>query len=137
MTDEIIKALEYCGDENNCTKCPYRDKRFEPDISCAEEMMRSAAEQMKRLKAENYRLKHYPPKTINMDEKLKEAYKNAKVEAYKEFADRLKAKGMPVTGGKGFEGVYVMCSNLVIDTLLAELTHHKETVSMIDGHIEE
>lgn len=62
-----------------------------------------------------------------------------KSEAYREFADLIKAKGTPVTGGKGFEGVYVMCSNIVIDNTLKELTDQTATnqsVSLMDGHIE-
>lgn len=63
--------------------------------------------------------------------------KKVKHEAYREFADLIKAKGTPVTGGKGFEGVYVMCSNIVIDNTLKELTDQTATsVSLIDGHIE-
>ncbi len=62
----------------------------------------------------------------------------AKTEAYREFAEKVKVKGTPVTGGKGFEGVYVMCSNIVIDNTLKELTDHKNhSVSLIDGHIDE
>lgn len=55
-------------------------------------------------------------------EDVSRAYKIAKSEAIKEFAERLKEKGAPVTGGKGFEGVFVMCSNLVIDNLVKEMT---------------
>jgi hypothetical protein len=47
--------------------------------------------------------------------------KKNKAEAIKEFAERLKEKGTPVTGGKGFEGVYVMCSNIVIDNLVKKM----------------
>ena len=50
----------------------------------------------------------------------------AKSEAIKEFAERLKEKGAPVTGGKGFEGVFVMCSNLVIDNLVKEMVGDTE-----------
>ena len=41
--------------------------------------------------------------------------------AIKKFAEGLKEKGTLVIGGKGFEGVYVMCSNLVIDNLAKEM----------------
>ena len=125
MVDEIIKALELCGDENNCTKCPYSDKRFELDTSCAEELMRSAAEQMKRLKAENELLESkHREMCIGM--------KVLKEKAYKEFAKTLKAKASSTFWE---ERKYVDAED--IDDVLAELTHHKQTVSMIDGHIEE
>jgi predicted RNase H-like nuclease (RuvC/YqgF family) len=138
MPEDVVKALECCSNENNCVECPCRDKRHEFDSSCAEELMRLAAETIKSLTAEierlNIRNKTLSAITRNYDWK----FSKVKVEAYKEFAERLKAKGTPVTGGKGFEDVYVMCSNLVIDNLVKELTEHKETtVSMIDGHIEE
>lgn len=44
-----------------------------------------------------------------------------KGQAIKEFAERLKKVGTKVEGRKGFEGVYVMCSNLVIDNLVKEM----------------
>lgn len=49
-----------------------------------------------------------------------------KAEAIKEFAERLKQKGMPVTGGKGFEGVNVFASNILIDTLVKEMTEERK-----------
>ena len=53
MTEfEIIKALEYCGDENNCVECPLAGTRFEFDMSCEHELMKASAELIKSLKAE-------------------------------------------------------------------------------------
>ena len=53
MTDnEIIKALECCGDENNCAECPLKGTRFEFDRSCSNELMKASAELIKSLKAE-------------------------------------------------------------------------------------
>lgn len=50
MTEnEIVKALECCGDENNCAECPLKSTRFEHDASCAEELMKTAAETIKSL----------------------------------------------------------------------------------------
>lgn len=123
MTDEIIKALELCGDENNCTKCPYRYKRFEPDISCAEEMMRSAAKQMKRLKAENERLEFSNVHWNDWEIKCR---------AMSDFAERLKKECILIS-----DRIDRATMLIVIDALLAELTEHKQTVSLIDGHIDE
>ena len=61
-----------------------------------------------------------------------ESLKEAKTQAYEEFAYRLKEKA---TGTFFEERKYVDTED--IDEVVAELTHHKETVSMIDGHIEE
>ena len=48
MTDnEIIKALECCGDENNCAECPLKGTRFEFDRSCEQELMKASAELIK------------------------------------------------------------------------------------------
>lgn len=136
MTDnEIINALKSCGDENNCPDCPFKDERFGYDVTCAEELMKSAAELIEKQKKKIHLLKQHPPITINMDEKLKEAYKNAKVEAYKEFANKL-YEGENY-GWLDWETKELVYSNEDIQNLLAELTHHKETtVSLIDGHIE-
>lgn len=139
--EESITALELCGDENNCTKCPFRDKRFEPDISCAEELMRTAAEQMKRLKAENERLnirnKTLSAITRNYDWK----FSKVKVEAYKEFAERWHKKlneskklMIPNVIADGALDI----ASCITDTVAKEMgAEHKEPVSMIDGHIEE
>ena len=57
MTDnEIIKALECCGDENNCAECPLKGTRFELDRSCEHELMKASAELLKSKNAKIYEL---------------------------------------------------------------------------------
>lgn len=128
-TEIVTKALECCSNENNCAECPCRDKRHEFDSSCAEELMRLAAETIKNLTAENERLnirnKTLSAITRNYDWK----FSKVKDEAYKELAERLKEIAIE----KGI--VPIVFDD--IDNLVKELTEHKETVSMIDGHIEE
>lgn len=131
--EESITALELCGDENNCTKCPCRDKRFEPDTSCAEEMMRSAAEQMKRLKAENKDLKYSLGCSKASREWLKSCIETLKQKAVNEIVTMLREKSKTLCVDDG----WLVHKNDIAD-IVDELTPRKETtVSMIDGHIEE
>lgn len=59
MTEtENIKALECCSDENNCAECPLKGTRFELDHSCAEELMKSAAELLESKNAKINELQH-------------------------------------------------------------------------------
>lgn len=98
MTDEqIIKAFECCTkiEEGSklelCFECPM----FEEDVDdCTASLFRKVLDLIKRQQAEIEAL-------INGQETLQKMC----AEAYKEFAERLKKKGTPVTGGKGFEGV--------------------------------
>ena len=99
MTDEqIIKAFEVYYEQDN-------------DMLLTKEAKKAILDLIKRQQAE---IEHFRDLT-----------KKIKTEAIKEFAERLKKKGTPVTGGKGFEGVYVMCSNIAIDNLVKELTQRK------------
>ena len=64
-----------------------------------------------------------------------QAYKNGYKAGAKEFAERLKEQGIPVTGGKGYSRVYVMCSNIHIDNTLKELIgDDKERLTMPDDY---
>jgi FtsZ-binding cell division protein ZapB len=125
MTDnDIIKALEFCADsrdtDKHCLKCPYCNESY-----CLDKMMADALDLINRQKAEIERLKEKHKLAVEEREAnvkgFTESLKTVKAEAIKEFAERLKEKGMPVTGGRGFEGVYVMCSNIVIDNLVKEM----------------
>lgn len=49
------------------------------------------------------------------------SYKQTHAEAIREFAERLKAQAIPVTGGRGFEGVNRMATNLLIDKIAKEM----------------
>lgn len=129
-TEIIIKALENCSNENNCAECPYRDKRFEPDTSCAEELMKLAAETIKSLTAENERLQIRNKALTEITNNYDWKFEKAKTEAYKEFSDRVINEAYDVNGVDVVD-VYDIYG------IAKELTEHKETVSMIDGHIEE
>ncbi len=93
MTEaEIMQALECCGDEEGlrwCTECPYYDK--ENDI-CQEDLHRDALDLINCKNAEVERLealsKHHQT-LINM---LNEGIAEARAEAIKEFAERVKDK---------------------------------------------
>ena len=64
-----------------------------------------------------------------------QAYKNGYKAGMKDFAEKLKKQGIPITVGKGHSRVYVMCSNIHIDNLLEELTgNEKERLTMSDDY---
>ena len=112
MTDnEIIKALECCSDECNCKDCPCSDKRFEPDISCAEELMKTAAELIK---------------------KQKTILETLKQKAIDEISSMLKEKTMNLCANE-----LLLVRKKDVADIVHKLTPQKETsVSLIDGHIE-
>ena len=110
MTDEqVIKALEWLIFNFQKQDNPKDDS--DRICNCINLYCQNAVDLIKQQQAE---IEHFRDLT-----------KKIKSEAYKEFAERLKEKGTPVTGGKGFEGVYVMCSNLAIDNLVKELKEGK------------
>ena len=88
MTDnDIIEALECCGDEEElhwCTQCPYYDK--ENDF-CQEDLHRDALDLINRQKAEIERVR---TDFGNMAQHSLILIANARTEAVKEFAERLK-----------------------------------------------
>ena len=112
MTDnEIVKALECCssgsyGCENGCPL----DKECDSPIKASEKIMSNALDLINRLQAENEKLKKAKyifstvdycaddlQKALEENERLKKGWRadviltaNAKAEAYKEFAERLK-----------------------------------------------
>ena len=133
MTDnEIKKALE-CLMHDNCDDCPYYHRDDCADrIKDPTELSKYVLDLINRLQAENERLKadcdkiaeDYSNLMIEKDELFDEAenlIKSAKAEAIKEFAERLKEKGIKVQGGSGFEGVTTMTTNVQIDNLVKEM----------------
>ena len=87
MTDnEIIKALEWCTDVMDCSKClckPYSGS------SCANKLKTGALDLIKRQQAEIERLQAEQMMTEGYADALEE---RAKAEAIKEFAERLKGR---------------------------------------------
>ena len=93
MTDnEIVKALECCHQVNGCDRCPLRNDTDECEI-----LNTYALDLIKRQKAEIERLKEHERIVSKMLSEcweriaeLDELNENAKSEAIKEFAERLK-----------------------------------------------
>ena len=101
MTDEqIIKALEYCSTnvrENTCPKCAFYKKH-----RCSTLMLNAVSDLINRQKAEIERLKVDLEFKCDSCENIKlsrEEYRRlvlqAKSEAIKEFAERLKERNKP------------------------------------------
>ena len=96
MTDnEIIKALECCGDSvginHECSKCP----RFEVgNDMCEIDLHDEARNLINRQKAEIERLQEEKLQSVNVlcGDLFNETIKIAKSEAIKEFAERLKRR---------------------------------------------
>ena len=112
MTEEqIIKALEYCSTdvrENTCPKCAFYKKH-----RCSTLMLNAVSDLINRQKAES--------------ERLLQKLQQAKSEAIKEFAKRLKEKCY-----EDFQETYEMLSPYVteddIDDLVKQMTEVKENV---------
>lgn len=135
LTDsEIVKALECCGcSANVCDDCPITTA-LKDDCKCGEYLATNALDLINRLQAENERVETLNSDLVEIQDirkkvnlaliaenaELTTAYKTAKAEAYKEFAERLKteyAKGM--NWFKKKESYYVDVGD--IDNLLKEL----------------
>lgn len=108
--DEIIRALECCSGNGNCKDCPY-DK-----TGC--EFEKDALDLINRQKAEIERLRKYDEeRDIRLHARLKE---NARAEAIKEFAERLKEQA------NRNDLIYYRVDDTDIDKLVKEMTEGKE-----------
>lgn len=98
MTDnEIVKALERCNglaptDEVDCELCPFCD--YDAHTKCTEELAKNVLYLIDRQKAEIERLENYIEniRCVNADllDNHEISIKEARAEAIKEFAERLK-----------------------------------------------
>ena len=130
MTEEqIIKALEYCFtrgfDESTCYECPF----YTATAKCTEDLRESVLDLINRQKAEIERLKRDIAIHEHVHEESNAAYqvlvKQAKSEAIKEFAERLKKHSfVDNLSLDGKETVYVDD----IDKLVKEMTEEKSDV---------
>lgn len=128
MTDnEIIKALECCIDyECRCVECPYFGIASD-DVSCGKEHGIDMLDLINRQKAEIERLQNDYLSMQSTLAKMSTGVEQAKVEAIKEFAERLKEKKCSYSETEytfDFDGVTV--EN--IDAIVKEMTEeHYET----------
>lgn len=135
--DDIIKALKFCSTTiaTSCKGCPLYEEKSN---TCITILCQNALDLFNR---KNMEIDILIRKKDNLRDEIAEQqaeierlnkevdrlsqcvmyHEGQIIDAIKEFAERLKEKGTPVTSGKGFEGVYVMCSNLVIDNTLKEI----------------
>lgn len=93
MTDkEIIKALECCISCENCDICPQHSTDFITDlIKLVDDLITCQQEDIENLKIENQSLR-------SAANSYKLHYNEARVEAVKEFADRLKKESFEDAG---------------------------------------
>lgn len=124
MTDnEIIKTLEcLCGGGDSCTECAYHKKyRFD---ECRKQVAKDTHGLVKRQQAEIERLKIENQSLRGAANSYKLHYNEAKTEAIKEFADRLKALDrldIDVSYGYGREHYTEAIAVNLIDNLIKEM----------------
>lgn len=95
MTDnEIIQALECCSIKHACSECPYTRNK---GCGCINGILKDTLDLIKRQQSEIERLKYQVNRLKNYDERRdidlhSRLIANARAEAIKEFAERLKEK---------------------------------------------
>ena len=91
MTDnEIIKALEYCSNYNDCDKCDFEPKdNKKKTIGCCLETMKNALNLITRQQAENENLKVENQSLRSAANSLKMHYEEAQVEIDKLNAENI------------------------------------------------
>lgn len=134
MTDnEIIKALECCRNNERedeckyCLSCPmaHCDLDEDEELNCMEAVLKRAIDIINRQKAEIERLKNAPNVWKDIAHRETNYVAQAKSEAIKEFAERLKEKAY-------LDGAVSISQELVvdvrdIDNLVEEMTVNHES----------
>jgi hypothetical protein len=111
MTDnEIIKALECCAGDDGCDVCPM----YKPSSECITELQGKVLDLINRLQANNSSMQS----TLA---KMSMGVEQAKAEAIKEFAKRLKSD-MSYSYLLGRE----FCTDITIDNLVKEMVGDTE-----------
>ena len=128
MTDkEIIKALECCDypTDDLCCECCFKD-----EYHCTTVLNEATIDLIKRQQAEiemsaNYKLLYEDLKDENLEtiKCIKQAIEEAKTEAIKEFAERLKESeiDIDVSFGYGRECYTKAVTTIEIDNLVKEM----------------
>lgn len=122
--EEIIEALDLCTQQNGsipCYDCPcWNDDEQE----CKGIDYTATLDLIKRQKAEIEKLnKKVEELSDVLSDTIKIRYAEAKVEAYKEFAERLKRSTvMAVMGNK----IYAVATSKGVDNLLKEMVGEQE-----------
>ena len=123
MTDnEIIKALECCTDESyeNCNECPYSTDT----LSCERlKLLEDSLDLINRQKAEIERLKKEVSVARDAYISIQDRYEHTKIEAYKEFAERLNEKAQIADC---FDSYNMVVGTHSIDNLLKEMVGKEE-----------
>lgn len=122
---DIIKALECCAGDGSCAECPY-------DVGCVNGNHRLAEDTLKLIKRQQAEIERLHEVINGFEEQahkelmaymqLSEKYQNAKSEAVKEFAERLKENFETYTDAEEQNALYVRS---LIDNLVKEMTEVK------------
>jgi hypothetical protein len=121
MTDNVIKDIEYCLEQGITSEC----ERCVDKIGCRDTLLRNALDLINRQKAEIERLKDIARSALKESINICDAIFEAKSEARKEFAERLK-KVMVATHKDTNGYCQYRTEDCEIDNLLAELERTTE-----------
>lgn len=148
--EEIVKALECCNDNGGCDNCPFDGAVYEDEPPCVDKLHEAICDLINRQKAEieklhevnadlneSLRLAAEANKDMKIEldamrgaaKSLKIHYENARAEAIKEFAERLRKSYYDLPTASDEEGEYdYVCMEALdkfIDNLVAEMTEGK------------
>lgn len=121
--EEITKALEVCVDNSSCKECPINPNHGNYGY-CTNLALTYALDLIKRQKSLIELSEKGLKLGINISENWEQAYRNAKTEAVKEFAERLKERSCFYDHDDSFSFRAVLVED--IDNLVKEMTGEKE-----------
>lgn len=123
MTDsDIIKALECCTRDGECSACPMRGLKT---IGCVERLIVSALDLIKRQQAEIERLEGLATNMEYCANHALDEIEKEKREAIKDFAERLKEKAYTAENEWSRGGHPLVVEVDDIDELVAEMEGEK------------
>ena len=125
MTDEqIVKALERCGNIGLCRDCPYYHFNSKRGLGCHNNLMLDALDLIKRQQAEIEELKADKEALINGQLTIQKMYIEARNKAVREFTERLKCESYQAANG-GYISSDRVVSVADIDNLVREMTEEE------------
>ena len=120
--EEIISSLEVIATTGNCEECKIRNCKW-GTCNCSQITANVALDLINRQKAEIERLEKVFNGRDQLVNALNKCYKQAKSEAYKEFAERLNEKAQIADC---FDSYNMVVGTHSIDNLLKEMVGEEE-----------
>lgn len=124
---EFLKAIECCTKEpyyiDGCFDCTYFNKE---ERSCRYDHMYLPKKALEFLNKKDAEIERLNALNKVLKDNNYQCHRLGYEDAITEFAERLKAQAIPVTGGRGFEGVNRMATNLLIDKIAKEMKEQND-----------